>query len=302
MTERKPKQTNREDDGTETVVKNCFAIMPISDPEGYETGHFQRVYEDIIVPGAKAAGYRSIRADENKATGLIHLGILTQLLKAPIAVCDLSSRNPNVLFELGIRQAFDKPVVLIQEKGTPKIFDINPISYIEYSRELKYREVLKMQEQLEEAITATMSADPAEGNVNSIVKLLALNEAASIPNIEDRRELLEFQVIQSEIRQLRTLIEQSSIQKVVFGSSSTSQFGVRTPELSLGELQERVQAALEIPNERARLSAINLLISEVAHFLSFAKTPSERRILVVSREILDFEKKKISDKINIKGL
>ncbi|MGN6898239.1 hypothetical protein ACTHT1_12455, partial [Neisseria sp. P0015.S002] len=77
-----------------------------------------------ISPACEKSGFRACRADDVKATNLIQLDILKKLIEAPIAICDLSTRNPNVLFELGIRQAFDKPVVLIQEIGTPPIFDI----------------------------------------------------------------------------------------------------------------------------------------------------------------------------------
>jgi hypothetical protein len=114
--------------------KECFIIMPISDTDGYAEGHFKHVYENIIYPSCELAGYQAIRADEVKATNLIHLDILKKLIDAPIAICDLSSRNPNVLFELGIRQSFDRPVVLIQEAGTPRIFDIAPLRYLEYSK------------------------------------------------------------------------------------------------------------------------------------------------------------------------
>ena len=72
----------------------------------YEKGHFKHVYEDIIKPAVEKAGYVAIRADEVNATNLIHLDILKKLIDTPIAVCDLSTRNPNVLFELGIRQSY----------------------------------------------------------------------------------------------------------------------------------------------------------------------------------------------------
>ena len=52
-------------------------------------------------------------------------------------------KNPNVLFELGIRQAFDLPVVLIQEENTPRIFDISSINTLDYRKELIYREVIE---------------------------------------------------------------------------------------------------------------------------------------------------------------
>ncbi|MGN6937177.1 hypothetical protein ACTHTP_11265, partial [Neisseria sp. P0017.S001] len=87
------------------------------------------------------------------------LDILKKLIEAPIAICDLSTRNPNVLFELGIRQAFDKPVVLIQEIGTPPIFDITGLRYLQYSKDMKYHEVLKTQNELSNAIDETIGVD-----------------------------------------------------------------------------------------------------------------------------------------------
>lgn len=89
----------------------CFVIMPISDPDGYEEGHFESVYRDIFVPAIEDAEYEPHRVDEDVSTGVIQAKILEQLINAPMAICDLSTRNPNVLFELGIRQAYDKPVV-----------------------------------------------------------------------------------------------------------------------------------------------------------------------------------------------
>jgi hypothetical protein len=186
---------------------DCFIIMPISDPEGYSTGHFKHVYENIIRTSCELAGYNPVRADEDKAANLIQLEILKRLLDAPMAVCDLSSRNPNVLFELGIRQAFDKPVVLIQEAGTPKIFDIAPLRYLEYSKEMKYHDVLRMQKELQESIAATALASTDSGNVNSIVKLLALSTPALIPDLKGGKEELALEVMQAELREMRKFME-----------------------------------------------------------------------------------------------
>src|ERR1044072_1504133 len=89
---------------------DCFVIMPITDPDSYVKGHFQHVFDDIFSPACEKAGYRPLRADQVRQTNLIHLDVLQKLIHSPMALCDLSSRNPNVLFELGLRQAFDKPV------------------------------------------------------------------------------------------------------------------------------------------------------------------------------------------------
>lgn len=188
--------------------KNCFVLMPIADCDGYEKGHFAHVYDDIIKPAIDKTEFTAIRADEVKETNFIHLDILKKLIDAPIAVCDLSTRNPNVLFELGIRQAFDKPVVLIQEKGTPKIFDIAPLRYLEYSKEMKYHEVLESQKSLQEAIEATKAAEGDSGNINSIVKLMALSSPAIIPNLDSsNKEVLALDVMRSQMNDLKMMME-----------------------------------------------------------------------------------------------
>lgn len=193
--------------------KDCFVIMPISDADGYDKGHFSRVYEDIIKPAVAKTEFLVTRADEVKETNFIHLDILKQLIDAPIAICDLSSRNPNVLFELGIRQAFDKPVVLIQEAGTPKIFDIGPLRYLEYSKNMKYRDVLKTQTELTESINATNKAEGKQGNINSIVRLMALSNPAAIPTLEgDNKEAFAIDVLQSQMSDIRKMMEISMME------------------------------------------------------------------------------------------
>ena len=186
---------------------DCFVIMPIGDCDGYNSGHFTRVYEDIIKPAVSQAEFKPIRGDEVAKTNLIQLDILNKLLETPIAVCDLSSRNPNVLFELGIRQAFDMPVVLIQEKGTPKIFDINPLRYVEYSREMGYRDVVEAQKKIKSALIETYNSKDEQGNINSIVKLLALNTAASIPTVNGDNEAFKVNIIISQLSELSAKVD-----------------------------------------------------------------------------------------------
>src|SRR4051812_5451589 len=84
----------------------CFVAMPISDPSPYEAGHFKRVYEGLFRPAIKLAGFEADRADDTASSKVILRHVLKQLLTAPMVLCDLSHKNANVFFELGIRQAF----------------------------------------------------------------------------------------------------------------------------------------------------------------------------------------------------
>lgn len=151
----------------------CFVIMPISDPSNYCIGHFAKVYEQIFKPAIIAAGYEPKRVDEDKASGLIQAKILKQLIDAPMVLCDLSSRNPNVLFELGLRQAFDMPVTLVQEIGTERVFDIASIKVEEYRNARIYDEVIEDQKKITDAIIQTRD----NGKFNSLIKLIEIDRA-----------------------------------------------------------------------------------------------------------------------------
>lgn len=163
---------------SKTEKEVCFVIMPISDSIDYVEGHFRHVYEDIFKPSIEAAGYIAKRADDDKASSMIHVNIINDIINAPMAICDLSSRNPNVLFELGIRQAYDLPVVLINETDTPKIFDISTINTIEYRKELIYHEVLEDREKIKKSIEETRD----NRGLNSIIKLLEIGKKAAEVN------------------------------------------------------------------------------------------------------------------------
>lgn len=189
--------------------QQCFVIMPISDPKAYEAGHFKSVYEDIFIPAIKEAGYVPKRADDDKSSSMIQVNIIQDIIESPMAICDLSSKNPNVLFELGIRQAFDLPVVLVQEEGTPRIFDISTINTIDYSKELLYRSVINDRKKITEAILQTR--DNTKG-INSIVKLLGREPAKKKDGIDDNALLF---TMSNQIQNIINKLDDIEIKKSI---------------------------------------------------------------------------------------
>lgn len=192
----------------------CLVIMPFSDPKGYEQGHFRKIYDQILAPAIEQAGYAPHRIDENSESTMIHGKLLDQLINAPMVLCDISSKNPNVLYELGIRHAFDKPVVLVQEKGQDRIFDIAGLTTTEYRKERLYDEVIADQQVIADAIRQTASAE--KYSIMSLVKLFPAepNHDKKLSN-EDRIELLLADITQK----LNRLEERSQKETVSVGSS-----------------------------------------------------------------------------------
>ena len=77
---------------------------------------------------------------------------------------------------------------------------------------MKYHDVLKTQEELKVAIEATKSAEGGHGNINSIVKLMALNSPATVPKLEgNNKEAFAIDIIQSQMNDIRHMLEMTMI-------------------------------------------------------------------------------------------
>src|SRR5687768_9945405 len=88
----------------------CGLVMPISGSETYPPGHWIEVRE-ILTQALTSAGFEVALVSDADESGVIHRRIIENLYTVPLVVCDISSRNPNVMFELGMRLAFDKATI-----------------------------------------------------------------------------------------------------------------------------------------------------------------------------------------------
>ena len=113
--------------------KTCFVVMPVTTPEEYaersrDPAHFSHVLDYLFAPALRNVGFKIIPPSV-LGSDIIQAEIIKNLEQADLVLCDMSSLNPNVFFELGIRTALDRPVVLVRDSATPKLpFDINAIN------------------------------------------------------------------------------------------------------------------------------------------------------------------------------
>jgi hypothetical protein len=127
-------------DAVENSSKNCGLIMPIAECDGCSPAHWLEV-RSIIVSAVATIGapkFKTKMVSDGEATGTIQGRIVRNVYNNEIVVCDVSGRNPNVLFELGLRIAFDRPVVLIKDDATDFAFDIGPLEHLVYPRSLRH--------------------------------------------------------------------------------------------------------------------------------------------------------------------
>lgn len=150
-----PKNSHTEDTIPEENTPVCFVIMPFTAPRGYSEDHFSKIYAQIFKPAIEAAGYRALRCDEIHNGKSIHSNMFRQLSQAPLVLCDLTGHNPNVLYELGRRDALNLPTVLVLEEGQKRLFNLREYSAVPYRKSRYYDEVLEDQEHIKAAILET---------------------------------------------------------------------------------------------------------------------------------------------------
>lgn len=103
----------------------AFVAMPFSEKtSSFPKGYFDEVLKHLITPAAVKANFNAKTA-KKAGSEVIQSTIVNDLDSADLVIVDLTEHNPNVLFELGMRIAFNKPVCLIRAKGTAPIFDID---------------------------------------------------------------------------------------------------------------------------------------------------------------------------------
>ena len=107
---------------------------------------FHRKFEQdfyTIKEVCHSVGLKCIRGDEFYLQGDIFSEMLKFILKAEIIIANINGRNPNVLYELGIAQALDKPVILISKQPENLPIDIKSRRFLIYKSIPELEKMLK---------------------------------------------------------------------------------------------------------------------------------------------------------------
>lgn len=104
--------------------------------EKYWTDHFEKFIKPIIEENPSLVAKRS-----EPLRGDIISGIINNLYSSPIVVAELTDFNPNVYWELGVRQSFKHGTITISEKGTSIPFNISTKATLFYSKD-KFKDII----------------------------------------------------------------------------------------------------------------------------------------------------------------
>ncbi|MEA2175774.1 MAG: hypothetical protein QOD00_3366 [Blastocatellia bacterium] len=103
----------------------CFVLMPFQE-------RFFCVYEEAILPALNSAGLRGIHAGEIFDNREIIEDIWESICTARLIIADVTGRNPNVFYELGVCHTLGKEVIVLTQNCNDVPFDIRHRRFLEY--------------------------------------------------------------------------------------------------------------------------------------------------------------------------
>lgn len=103
----------------------AFVLTPFREP-------FNKYYATIIRPAIQSTGLTPLRADEIYAPTEIIKDIWAAINNAKVIIAELTTRNPNVMYELGLSHALNRPVIMISQSMDDVPFDLRSLRCILY--------------------------------------------------------------------------------------------------------------------------------------------------------------------------
>ena len=159
------------------MSKICFVIMGFgkkSDPFTGRSLDLDKTYSNIIQPAVKAVGLECIRADEIQDSGLIDKSMYALLMHADLVIADISTYNPNALYELGVRHAVRPFSTIIIKENKGKIpFDIDHNRIFQYDHmgdDISATEAERCKKELETRIKAVLSQEETDSPLYEFIK------------------------------------------------------------------------------------------------------------------------------------
>ena len=152
--------------------KTCFVIIGYGIKTDHHTGReidLDKTFKNIIEPVFTELGFLCFRASDIQHSGVIDIPMYENILKADFVIADITTLNPNVLYELGIRHAVRKnTTIIISDKELKYPFDLSHIiidSYEHLGKAIDYDEVIRFKKHIKEKVQALIDSPKTDSPI-----------------------------------------------------------------------------------------------------------------------------------------
>jgi hypothetical protein len=180
--------------------------MPISALDGASAEHWLEVRTILTdaIEGISVPQFTVRIVSDADETGIIQKRIVQNVYRSDIVVCDVSGKNPNVMFELGMRLAFDKPVVIVKDDKTDYSFDTGIIEHLTYPRDLRFARIVEFKAVLAIKVVATLNAATSPEH-SPFLKNFGPFHVATLSETEVSPEKLTLELLEDLRREVASL-------------------------------------------------------------------------------------------------
>lgn len=181
--------------------KSCFVVMGYGqrrDPVSGKKVDLDKVYFEIIKPVAIECGYNCYRGDEIPDSGIIDISMYYGILDADLVIADITTLNPNAIYELGVRHGVRKrKTIVMMEKSNKFFFDLNHVRTLQYEYHSRGKvwksEVEKIKNALKERIEYLDQQDEKDSPLYTFIEDLCEPQKLSkrVLNVDEGIPLYE---------------------------------------------------------------------------------------------------------------
>ena len=178
------KRSNKKAGAKSKTKGTCFVMMPFREP-------FETYYDGIFEPAIIKANLDPIRpVDLFRPSGIV--SDLWQMIQdAKVLLAELTTKNANVFYELGLAHAIGKPVILVCESMDDVPFDLQQLRVLLYDKN-NPTWGSKLTVQITSAITETLDS-PIEA-VPIVFRKIVASQAPEQDALAARLDALESQM------------------------------------------------------------------------------------------------------------
>jgi hypothetical protein len=247
--------------------KTCFVITPIGGDGTAIRREADGIVDEVLIPVLEGyLGFKVSVAHRIESTGSISQQVIRDVMEADLAICNLTTLNPNVMYELALRHAVRLPVVTIASDSTKLPFDIAEDRVIFYQNDIMGANILK--DKLRPMVEACMKDDEPD---NPVYRAITASKVIKEVHTTGGSEAAIFDALERLNRRM---------DKFQLGPGDAASIGFLNTFTEIEIILEDVSVDTRYNEENAILSTLAVLFNDAFNTGAVTRTNTDRQYKV----------------------